>query len=68
MLSEQEIEDRINKLGEEYAHQDDHLEFKYFLTERIAQLEAEVVELREDVERISELVDEADGWSGNLGA
>ena len=35
---------------------------------KAAQLEAEVKELQEDIKRLSELIDECDGWSGNLGA
>ena len=35
---------------------------------KAAQLEAEVKELQGDIKRLSELIDECDGWSGNLGA
>ena len=38
------------------------------ITERTTALQRQVEELQKDVERLSELIDEADGWSGNLGA
>jgi hypothetical protein len=38
------------------------------ISTRYNDCQREVEELQEDIKRLSELVDEADGWSGNLGA